>query len=297
MKNLLKTELSEKKLNFLHESILPAFSEEHLEKLKLSGAEESELNEYRRFKLIPIDLLKLAEWNYKEDDEATDKKLSKNIKNQGQTENINVWLDQTDRYFEVGNGNHRVSLWKKDKSIRREVVLCCVHACSHREFKRRCLEQNETKFRIDLHKMGVLVNDLVEEYSLEDLSSTVPIGEATFNEYLEFGRSFDWDQFEDDISDEGKEDETKTSTLNLEQDNPNLHKKKLELHLSYDTYETWSRVFELLHSFREYENNDELFNDVLKIVKSLKNAEIRKVILDPDNIDLDDDFDDLEIED
>lgn len=160
----------ENKLKKLHKQIIPAFSAEVLASLP-----EHEANDYRRYKLIPQQLLVNAPWNYKEENQEVETKLANNIKNQGQTENINVRPLETG-YFQVGNGNHRNSVFERQG---REFVLCCVHEnISEAEFKRRCIEQNETRFGgTNNFRLSELIKELAGEIAIDELALTMPYTE------------------------------------------------------------------------------------------------------------------------
>src|SRR3972149_2059713 len=67
---------------------------------------------FNNYKLMPIEILVKADWNYKADDEEKSNKLTNNIKRIGQVENIQVRELDTG-YYEVINGNHRLDCLQK----------------------------------------------------------------------------------------------------------------------------------------------------------------------------------------
>jgi hypothetical protein len=176
------------KIQQLHKQILPAFNKDMLVK---GDVPETEINEFLRYKLIPLELLVNAPWNYKKDDEDIEGKLSNNIKRQGQTENINVRLLETG-YFEVGNGNHRAKVFNKNG---RAFVLCCDHGnISSYEFKRRCIEQNETRFESDNLRLSELIKELTESFSIDDLAESSPFSADELEKYSKL-IDVNWDTF------------------------------------------------------------------------------------------------------
>jgi len=183
------------KLDKLHKQIIHAFD---VEKLKKSGIPDNEIKDFERYKLIPIELLVNAAWNYKQNDEVLDKKLGENIKRQGQTENINVRLLDTG-YYEVGNGNHRNNVFSKNG---RQFVLCCDHeGISDAEFKRRVIEQNESRYAVDNLRIAELISEISNEFDMSDLALTLPF---TQNELENFNKvaDFDWDDIDpNDVQD------------------------------------------------------------------------------------------------
>ena len=76
--------------------------------------------EKKKYKLgfieVPIDKLVKADWNYKTEDDKKQEKLKENIKRNGQIENILIRELDTG-YYEVVNGNHRLSVLKELKFL------------------------------------------------------------------------------------------------------------------------------------------------------------------------------------
>lgn len=126
---------------------------------------------FQKYKIFPIGILVKADWNYKEDNEATAEKLRNNIKRNGQVENIQVRELETG-YYEVVNGNHRLDeLIKLGKS---NVIAYDHGRISLPEAQRIAIETNETRFNSNLEKLSLLLNDLKIEFSADDLINTLP---------------------------------------------------------------------------------------------------------------------------
>lgn len=197
----------------LREQIITAFPD-------LSEMAEADRDHYARFRLIPAKLLVNVDWNYKQEDPETQAKLENNIKRTGQTENIHV-RQRSDGKFDVGNGNHRNSIFQKQGVA---YVLCYVHECSMAEFKRRVFETNETKFYPDEIAMMKLVKELSETFDLTDLKTSLPL------------RDFEIDAFV-------KYDEFTFSQYSMASGGGNGQNAggKLEFALSEDTWKQWER--------------------------------------------------------
>lgn len=211
--------------------IVPAFN---IESLTSIGVPEHEINDFARFKLIPVELLVNASWNYKEDDATIDKKLEANIKRQGQTENINVRLLNTG-YYEVGNGNHRNNIFTKNG---RKYALCCDHGdISEAEFKRRVIEQNETRYKTNTISLAELISELSQSYNLEDLEESMPHAKEDLEDMMELLK-FNWDDYKNNPDDTGAE----TELLGKEEDKL----KEIIISLTIEEYERWTNIVSLL---------------------------------------------------
>ena len=175
-----------KKLKDLHDKIIAAFPAEVLAQLP-----EEERYNYEQLKVVPIELLIKADWNYKEENVAMSAKLRENLKRNGQIENIHVRLLPTG-YYEVVNGNHR---YDELLALGKTTVLAYDHGkCSKEEAVRKCLETNETFFEKDDIKLATLIKELTGSYSLDDLVGTMPYNEEEINNYAKLSE-FNWEQF------------------------------------------------------------------------------------------------------
>lgn len=125
----------------------------------------------KNFKVLPLDSLVLADWNYKKfDDPEMHKKLVANIKKNGQIENIIV-RDVGEGKLEVVNGNHRF-LAMREAGLK-EAICYNLGKISLAKAKRIAVETNETKFKADEDRLAALVNDIILEE--EDFNDTNPL--------------------------------------------------------------------------------------------------------------------------
>lgn len=145
-------------------------------------------------KELPIASLIKAAWNYKADDKALSEKLTNNIRKNGQVETIIV-RPLNDSLYEVVNGNHRLEALLE---LKYESVLCIdVGPISEIQAKRLALETNETRFLSDPNKIGVILSELTNVYSADDLISTMGLSEDDICTYSEMSK-FDWDKYTND---------------------------------------------------------------------------------------------------
>ena len=127
--------------------------------------------EEKNFHSLPIDKLVEASWNYKDDDEVLQEKLAENIKRNKQIENIIVRELDTG-FYEVVNGNHRYKAMKNIGASK--VMVYNLGKVSLNEAKKIAYETNETKFNTIDAKLNLMLKELSEDYSLEELSKTSP---------------------------------------------------------------------------------------------------------------------------
>lgn len=146
----------------------------------------------KNFIEIPINQLVKADWNYKKDDENKKEKLKNNIKRNGQIENIIVRrLDSG--FYEVVNGNHRFDALK-DLGI--ETAVCYdLGKINQQQAIRIAIETNETRFESDHLLLAERIQEIIEEFNIDDLLETMPYSEHELNNYSEL-LDFDWSQFD-----------------------------------------------------------------------------------------------------
>lgn len=134
------------------------------------------------FVRIPFNKLVKADWNYKEEDKKLSKKLLSQIKKNGQVENVLV--RELGKKFEVINGNHRYDIFE---ILKVDYVMCYNFGkISKAQAQRIAIETNETKFDKDENKLANLLKDLTIDYTIEDLSSTMPYSEDDIIELVDF---------------------------------------------------------------------------------------------------------------
>ena len=175
------------------------------------------------YKLIELQDLKMAEWNYKENDDSLVQKLIKNIQKNGQIENLIV--RGIEEGYEVVNGNHRL-LALKEMNMDKAVCYDLGDDISEAQAKRIAIETNETKFQVDNVKLAQTFNDLLKDFDVSDLALTMPFTEDQITNFDKLV-TFDWDELEKDkVTESELEDITKV-TLEL----PNEHAITFEARL------------------------------------------------------------------
>jgi ParB-like chromosome segregation protein Spo0J len=140
--------------------------------------------------LIPVDKIKYAEWNYKEQNSFTIGKLKANLKRNGQIENLIVreigLTPDGAMEYECVNGNHRLQALI---AIGCEVAACYnLGTISEIEAKRIAVETNETRFKTNEQRLGEILDRAEKEYGLEELLETMPYDEEEVNMYIDLSR-------------------------------------------------------------------------------------------------------------
>lgn len=133
---------------------------------------------------IPLDRLVKADWNYKLDDPVIAEKLAANIKRNGQIENILVRLLDTG-FYEIVNGNHRY-----DAMVMLEMpeAMCFnLGTISDAQARRIAVETNETRFSSDLGMLGIVLSEIVEEFTPEELLTTMPYTMPEMTDLIKIG--------------------------------------------------------------------------------------------------------------
>lgn len=137
---------------------------------------------------LPLDKMIMADWNYKNDDEAKQRSLVNNIRKNGQIENILVRELDGGKY-EVVNGNHRylafIELGMKTAMTYNLGKITLAKA------KRIAVETNETRFSSDTFKLTNLMADIMVDYNKDDLANTMPFSRKELDEFDSL-LDFDW---------------------------------------------------------------------------------------------------------
>lgn len=146
------------------------------------------------YRTIPITQLVKAPWNYKLDDVELKEKLKANITRNGQIENIVVRL-MPDGMYEIVNGNHRFDALIELNIA--EVMCYDLGTISDAKAKRIAIELNETRFGSDHLRLAETVVSLKEEFSFEELETSLPFSMEDLTEF-EKVIQWDWSQYAKD---------------------------------------------------------------------------------------------------
>jgi len=234
----------------LQKLIVPAFNEAQLKK---HGVPSSEMQEFQRYKIVPAELLVNAPWNYKEDDVRTEDALEQNMKLQGQVENLNVRVLETG-YFEVGNGNHRNKVFKRNG---REFVLVCDHGdISQAEFQRRVILQNDTRWKNNEVKFAELIQEIAQEIPLEQLQMGMLYSKEELTAYTQL-LDFNMNDF--------KFDGGNTGHMSKGQKGEGGKQETLIIDVPYETLQLWfDAVARLQTEFPELETHAQVLEHCLQ---------------------------------
>lgn len=125
----------------------------------------------KNYVAISVKKLVKAKWNYKEDDAEKLGKLVANIKKNGQIENLIV-RELPKGTFEIVNGNHRYDAMLE---LKQEDAVCYnLGKITLGTAKRIAIETNETRFASNKNLLAERIAELMKEFTLEDLESTMP---------------------------------------------------------------------------------------------------------------------------
>lgn len=153
--------------------------------------DEYENNNYSNYKIIDLDLIIEANWNYKKENEELENKLTENIKRNGLIENLHIRKLETG-FYECINGNHRL---KALKGIGRKYAIVYDHGeISLSEAQIIALETNETKFVSDDLKLAKIIKNISENTDIDSLISSLPFSDTDIKHYLEL-IDFEFDQY------------------------------------------------------------------------------------------------------
>ena len=194
--------------------------------------------EKKKYKLgfieVPIDKLVKADWNYKTEDNKKQEKLKENIKRNGQIENILIRELDTG-YYEVVNGNHRLSVLKELKF--KKVYTYNLGKINQSQAIRIAIETNETKFETDTIELAERIKEISNEF--DDLDLTLPYTEQELENFRTLS-DFNWEDFEGD----GKGED---------------FDKKITITVSQDILDRWNELKNKFNGVIGYDNESKVF--------------------------------------
>lgn len=146
---------------------------------------------------IEVDVSRLvgADWNYKRSDDGTadiETKLENNIKRNGVIENILIRELETG-FYEVVNGNHRLAVMKRLKI--EKVMAYNFGVITLAQAQRIAIETNETKFPVDDVRLAKVLQDITQEFSVDDLVGTINKSRQEVDDLLKLN-NFDWNSLD-----------------------------------------------------------------------------------------------------
>ena len=206
-----------------------------------------ELAKIENYKMIKLDDLVHAEWNYKQNSEEMAFKLVANMKRNGQIENLLVRKLKGGKY-EVVNGNHRMDALKQIGCTR--AVCYDLGDIDDQEAYRISIETNETKFAVDQVQLAKLIADITKAVPVEELLASFPYNQEEIDNYLKMN-TFDWNQMEV-TGDESKGEEDQQGKVISFQCEPPL----------VEAWEEWKHRCRTLHP--ELITDESLFLQAIK---------------------------------
>lgn len=138
---------------------------------------------------LPVESLRKAPWNYKDDDEFKAHQLAENLRRNGQLVNLIV-RNLPDGLHEVIDGNHRLDAVLLNKWA---TVICFdLGEITEKQAKRIAIEINETRFPSNIQRLTPIIAELNAEFGKEELLKTFPYPASELDSFLSLS-SFDWD--------------------------------------------------------------------------------------------------------
>lgn len=128
-------------------------------------------NPFDKWQLVKVSALQIAPWNYKEQDEELQKKLSAGIKKNGMLINLIV-REVAKGKFEIVNGNHRYPVLLEQKIS--EVMCYNLGKVKLEAAQRIAIETNEISFETNSLKLSELIRGISVQFKLDDLLETMP---------------------------------------------------------------------------------------------------------------------------
>lgn len=158
------------------------------------------------WKLIAVDAIRHAPWNYKQTGEAADvakAKVKAAIRKRGQIVNVIV-RHLPDGLFEMVNGNHRLDAFIEEGI--KECMAFDLGECSQETAEMIAMETNELNIPADDLKLGALLKHVAAVTPVAEMAVTLPYESAQIESYIK-AVDFDWGQYKkkDDEDDDEKE--------------------------------------------------------------------------------------------
>lgn len=214
--------------------------------------------DFSKYKILKLDQLVKAEWNYKKEDHNLTEKLKNNLKRNGQVENIIVRQLETG-FYEVVNGNHRYDAMKQLGY--QDIIVCDKSPMTLSEAKRVAIESNETRFESDEVELAKVIKDIsVEEwFDIDSFSQTTPFSKEEVENFINL-TDFDWDQY----SQQDQQDN--------DSGNQDGSIKTLLLKLDSNVYEAWITWYNRVQEINPKNSEQKAFE--IMVIECLNNPHI-----------------------
>lgn len=137
-----------------------------------------------RYKILPVENIIKADWNYKQEDKSKAERLVRNLSRNGQVENVIV-RRVGEEQWEVTNGNHRLDAFRELGW--KEIIAYDMGEVSMEEAQRLTIETNELKFDSNRMELSQILKTIHEQF--EDFELTSPFNEAEMASFLSIAES------------------------------------------------------------------------------------------------------------
>ena len=151
------------------------------------------MTDFAQYKIMDIADLKPAPWNYKHDDAKQAEALMENLRANGQVVNLNV-RELPEGGYEIIDGNHRLVALL---ALKVKKAFVYDHGpLTEAEAQRVAVEINETRFPNDNEEFARIMENLKNEFGLEELLMTMPFTDIELDRLQQ---SIDWADDEEDF--------------------------------------------------------------------------------------------------
>ena len=146
---------------------------------------------------VPLNKLHKAPWNYKKEDEDTQRILENNLKAKGQIINV-IIRELDDGKLEVVNGNHRLTAFH---SIDWKDKVHCFHLgkISKADAEATAISTNELNFEKDPLKLASVIEDIAKVYTIDEMAEVLPYSKEEIHNYQNL-LTFEWNFGEDEAT-------------------------------------------------------------------------------------------------
>lgn len=208
---------------------------------------------------VSTDLLVKADWNYKDEDEDVQGKLSENLKRNGQIQNI-VIRELDTGFYEVVDGNHRLT---SAQALGMEKLhVYNLGKVSVAEAMRKSVGLNETAFHTNTYRLKDVFGEMLRESSVDDLTKDLPYSEEEINNLMAL------ENYDLDSGDNSDLDDDPNEPFDF----------SISVQVPRSTYERWKEWLEYCKAETGWDNESKAFE--YAIVEALNGVTNKEAIKD-----------------
>ena len=193
---------------------------------------------------VPLNKLQKAPWNYKKENEETQRLLENNLKAKGQI--INVIIRELENgKLEVVNGNHRLTAFH---SIDWKDKVHCFHLgkVSQAEAETTAISTNELNFEKDPLKLASVISDIMKVYTIEEMTEVLPYSKEEINNYQNL-LTFEWNFGEEEGEIEGGDTFSDVDFT-----------RQIKVAVTEETFKRWNELKKKMRTTLGYDNESKV---------------------------------------